>query len=100
MQDLDAKAWEFLKKKDLRHFCILYFKTHARCDLVDNNMAEIFNRSTVEVRCLPIVSMLREIFKVIMKRVAQRKSWTAKLEDSICPRIVIKLEKLKDMKRY
>ena len=63
-------------------------------------MAEIFNGSIIEARYLPIVSIFREIFKAIMKRVAQRKSWTAKLEDSICPRIVIKLEKLKDMKRY
>jgi len=31
-----------------------------------------------------------------MERVAQRKSWAAKLEDAICPRIIIKLEKLKE----
>ena len=67
MQDLDAKAWEFLEKKDPKYFCRLYFSTHAKCDSVDNNMAEIFNGSIVEARYLPIVSMLREIFKTVMK---------------------------------
>ena len=42
MQDLDAKAWE-----DPRHFYILHFKTHAKCDLVDNNMEKIFNWSII-----------------------------------------------------
>jgi len=74
MQDLDVKAWKFLIKKDPRYFYRLYFSTYAKCDSVDNNMAEIFNGSIVEVRYLPIVSMLKEIFKTIMKRVAQRKS--------------------------
>jgi len=44
--------------------------------------------------------MLKEIFKTVMKRVAQRKSWVAKLEGSICPRIMIKLDKYKNMVRY
>jgi len=44
--------------------------------------------------------MLREIFKAVTKRAAQEKSWTTKLEDSICPRIIIELEKLKEMVRY
>ena len=63
-------------------------------------MAEIFNGSIVEARYLPTMSMLREIFKAILNRVVQRKSGPAKLEDSICPRIIIKLEKLKDTTRY
>jgi len=62
-------------------------------------MSEIFNGSIVKARYLPIVSILEEIFKTVMKRVAQRKSWVAKLEDSICPRIMIKLDKYKDMAR-
>ena len=63
-------------------------------------MSEIFNGSIVKARYLPIVSILEEIFKTVMKRVAQRKRWVAKLEGSICPRIVIKLDKYKDMTRY
>ena len=70
-QDLDANTQEFLEKKDPRHFYRLYFKAHAKYDLVDNNMAEIFNGFIVEARYLHIVSMLREIFKVVIKRVAQ-----------------------------
>jgi len=81
MQDLDVKTWEFLKKKDPRYFCRLYFKPHAKCDPIDNNMAEIFNGSIVKARYVPKVSMLREIFKVVMKRVAQRKRWAVKIDD-------------------
>ena len=71
MQDLDAKVWESLEKKGLGNPCRSYFKTYAKCDSVDNNMAKIFNGSILEGRYLPIVSMLREIFKAIMKKVAQ-----------------------------
>jgi len=69
MQDLDAKAWELLEKKDLRHFYRLYFKTHAKYDLADTDMAKIFSGSIVEARYLCIASMPKEIFKVAMKRV-------------------------------
>ena len=100
MQDLDAKTWEFLEKKDRGYFYRLYFSRHAKCDSIDNNMAEIFNGSIVEARYFPIVSMLREIFKSVTKRVAQRKSWVAKLEGSLCPRIMVKVDKYKDMARY
>ena len=38
IQDLDAKAWEFLEKNDPRHFYSLHFKLHAKYDSIDNNM--------------------------------------------------------------
>jgi len=63
-------------------------------------MTKIFNDFIVKARYLPIVSMLGEIFKLVMKRVAQRKSWLAKLEDSICHMTIVKLEKLEDKARY
>lgn len=30
MQDLDPVAWEFLEKKDPKHFCRLFFKNDAK----------------------------------------------------------------------
>ena len=62
MQDLDTKAWKFLEKKDPRYFCRLYFSTHAKCESIDSNIAEIFNGSIVKAKYLPVVSMLKEIF--------------------------------------
>jgi len=73
MQQLDDSAWQFLENKGPRHFCRLFFKSYAKCDSVDNNMAEIFNAFIIEERFMPIWTMLDAIFKKVMTRVASRK---------------------------
>jgi len=51
----------------------MYFKPHVKCDSVDNNMAESFNAFIMDATYVPIVSMLKEIFKQVMKRIASKK---------------------------
>ena len=74
IKELDLTAWKFLEKKDPKHFCRFFFKATAKCDSVDNNMAEIFNGSIIEARFRPIITMLEDIFESIMARVASRKT--------------------------
>ena len=73
MQDLDIGAWRLLENKDPTHFCRVFFKEYARCDSVDNNMAEIFNAFIIEHRFKPIVTMLEDIFPSIIRKVASKK---------------------------
>jgi len=73
MKELDIGAWEFLEKKDPKHFFRLFFKAYAKCDSVDNNMGKIFNAFIIEERFMPIWTMLDNIFSKVMIRVAFRK---------------------------
>ena len=75
IKELDLTAWKFLEKKDPKHFCRFFFKATVKCDSIDNNMAKMFNGSTVEARFKPIITMLEDIFEFIMTRVASRRLW-------------------------
>jgi len=100
MQELDPTAWQFLENKNPRHFCRLFFKPNAKCDSVDNNMAEIFNAFIIEVRFKPIKTMLEEIFESIMTTVASRKAIAYNLQQQTCPAILKKLDKAKESSRW
>jgi len=39
MEQFDSDARKFLKEKNPRQWCRLFFDYEAKCDLVDNNMA-------------------------------------------------------------
>ena len=73
MKELDVGAWEFLEKKDPKHFCRLFFKAYAKCDSVNNNMAEIFNAFIIDHRIKPMVTMLEDIFRSIMTMLHRRR---------------------------
>jgi len=100
MQELDIAAWQFLENKGPKHFCRLFFQAYAKCDSVDNNMDEIFNAFILVERFMPIWTMLDTIFKKVMTRVAFRKQMADHLHQDICPMILKKLEKAKDLCRW
>lgn len=83
------------------YFCKVFFKESAKCDSVDNNnMAEIFNAFIIEQWFNPIVTMLEDIFRIIMTRVASKKKIAYHLDLSICPTILKKIEKEKTQSRW
>ena len=57
---------------------------------VDNNLAEAWNWSLVELRGKPIIYMLEDIRRSLMERIQKRRDWMYKKEINICPRIVKK----------
>jgi len=56
MRELDSGAWDFLMKKNPHQWCRCFFSCASKCDSVDNNMAEIFNASIIEV-CRPLINI-------------------------------------------
>jgi len=65
---------------------------------MDNNRANIFNAFIMNARYMPIVSMLKEIFKSVITRITiegKKKLWAAFIEHPISPRIMKKLEEKK-----
>uniref|UniRef100_A0A7C9E3S3 SWIM-type domain-containing protein n=1 Tax=Opuntia streptacantha TaxID=393608 RepID=A0A7C9E3S3_OPUST len=63
-------------------------------------MAVIFNAFIIEERFKPIWTMLDEIFKKVMSRVASKKQIADHLQQDICLVILKKLEKAKDICRW
>ena len=45
-----------------------FFWTDIKCDMVDNNVSETFNRWIMDAKCKSIISILEEIKVMVMKR--------------------------------
>ncbi|XP_074343263.1 uncharacterized protein LOC141682465 [Apium graveolens] len=69
------------------------FRTHAHSDMFVNNHCEVFNSSIRKFRDLPIITMFRDLHKVVMKRIQVRRDKLASRETIICPSALKKLEK-------
>ena len=51
IKEHDPGAWDFLVKKKPQQWCRCFFSSSPKCDSADNNMAEVFNASIIEVCC-------------------------------------------------
>ncbi|WCJ39720.1 hypothetical protein M5689_020686 [Euphorbia peplus] len=95
----NVQAYEWLLHPDRPTFCWTraYFKTHAQCDMLLNNLCECFNKYILDARGLPIIS-LNEAMKVkIMRRLKKKKDQMEKYKGKICPKVQVKLNKLIDI---
>ncbi|GJX94638.1 hypothetical protein Tco_0349224 [Tanacetum coccineum] len=54
----NLKAYEWLKKIPAEHWSRSYFTCRAHCDLLINNICEVFNRQLLDARDSPVVSAL------------------------------------------
>ncbi|KAI9079187.1 hypothetical protein K1719_038792 [Acacia pycnantha] len=78
------------------------FSTSAKCDIVQNNIAETLNSFILVARDKPIITMCEIIRRMLMKRiVAKREGGIEKSQNVICPKIIDKLQRAKnDSKNY
>ena len=79
----------------LHQWCKVFFTTESCCDVVDNNMAETFNGWIMDARFKPIITMLDDIRKQVISRIAKKKSSVQTWISGISPRALEKLEKNK-----
>ncbi|CAL9010683.1 unnamed protein product [Prunus brigantina] len=63
MKTLDSNAWEWLAEKPPTQWTKSDFKTHIKCDMLQNNLCESFNKSIKTTRDRPIITMLEMIRK-------------------------------------
>ncbi|XP_071912395.1 uncharacterized protein [Coffea arabica] len=73
-----------------------YFCTSPKCDILLNNLCESFNSSILEARDRPILGMLETIRLYLMARMETKREWMRKSSGSVCPKILKKLEKVKN----
>jgi len=60
MRTLDKKAYEWLEKMPPQTWTRAFFSTFPKCDVLLNNMCEVFNKYILEAREMPILSMLEQ----------------------------------------
>jgi len=68
LKGLNQKAYKYLQKFDPRTWCKGLFNTHAKCDLLHNNLAECFNAWITKLRDKTILTMVEGIRSNLMKR--------------------------------
>ncbi|GJW74022.1 mutator type transposase [Tanacetum coccineum] len=58
LKDFNKKAYEWLHKIPPEHWSRAYFSGRAHCDLLINNVCEVFNRQLLDARDSPIITTL------------------------------------------
>ncbi|KAG5579914.1 hypothetical protein H5410_050541 [Solanum commersonii] len=86
---------------DLLHYekktwCKTYFKEHAKCDVVENNICETFNSWILAARHKSIITMLKEIRHKIMDRNVEMRKFVDTWISDISPMTSLVLEENKD----
>ncbi|XP_050229266.1 uncharacterized protein LOC126678406 isoform X2 [Mercurialis annua] len=62
-----------------------YISARCKCDMVDNNVAETFNSWVNEFRDRPPITLLEEIRKKVMTRIAHYKNFTSTWQADFSP---------------
>ncbi|CAL8174548.1 unnamed protein product [Prunus armeniaca] len=95
LQDLSGSAFDWLSRLDPMQWCRSHFRTHLKCDILLNNMCEAFNKSILDARDKPIITLLERIRYYIMFFMATRREAIEKWAHDVAPRVFATLEKLK-----
>lgn len=61
MLDLDIKAHAWLTQRDASQWCRSHFNPHCKCDMLLNNIREVFNISILLARIKSVLAMLERI---------------------------------------
>ncbi|XP_058223177.1 uncharacterized protein LOC131332884 [Rhododendron vialii] len=96
IKELDETAYEWLMREEPRTWARCMYSGRAKCNRMDNNTSEAFNRAIKDARDQPILTMAESIKRYLMTRLQHRrdlcKGWNGKL----CPRIAKKVKKTCD----
>ena len=95
LKHIDAAAYEWLASKDAKHWSWAYFFTFPTCDILLNNLCEVFNAAILEARDKPIITCMDMIRRYISKRLVARKKAAEKWRHDVGPQVFKILEKNK-----
>ncbi|CAH9088360.1 unnamed protein product, partial [Cuscuta europaea] len=83
----DSKAREDIEKYPFKLWCKAFLRTSVKCDAVDNNMSEAFNRTLIGCRSKSIIPMLEDIRVGMMTRIAMKRQHAGRWKGNICPNV-------------
>ncbi|KAJ9541378.1 hypothetical protein OSB04_027884 [Centaurea solstitialis] len=80
------KAHGWLKQIPPQHWSRAHFSGRSHCDVLLNNMCEVFNRRLIDARDQPIITALEYIREYLMKRITNVGKMIAKSEGPLTPK--------------
>jgi hypothetical protein len=92
---LSVPAWEEMRQYAPGMWSRAGYSTHTNCDLQVNNMCEAFNSAILDLRDLPIISLVEGLKFYITNRIVKLKDYMLRYQGEICPMIRKILEKAK-----
>ncbi|KAF9602166.1 hypothetical protein IFM89_025439 [Coptis chinensis] len=72
LKKVNQAAHTYLMDKNPVAWSRAFFVTHSTCEVVENNMCEVFNGTIVEARSKPIISMFKDIRMKLTERMVRR----------------------------
>ncbi|GJW32621.1 mutator type transposase [Tanacetum coccineum] len=87
LKDFNKKAYEWLKQIPAEHWSRAYFSGRAHCDLLINNICEVFNRQLLEARDSPIITALEHVREYLMKRIVVVQKIIEKCDGPLTPAV-------------
>ncbi|XP_076896684.1 uncharacterized protein LOC143549739 [Bidens hawaiensis] len=92
---IDKSLHDWLKEIPPKHWSRAFFSVRPRCDVVLNNLCEVFNRQLVIARDKPIITCLDYIREYMMKRMVAVHKVIAKCQGPLTPVATRLFEKIK-----
>jgi hypothetical protein len=99
IRGMDEEAFNYIDKVDPRMWSRHAFRESSYSDILLNNTAECFNSWILEAREKPILTCMEMIRRQIMNRFNLKRDGAATSTNSICPKIVRKLDRNKSNSR-
>lgn len=72
IDNIQDGAKQTLENRAIQQWCRAYFKTHSKCDSIDNNSTEAWNFVLIAARSKPIISMNEDLIEYLMERRIKR----------------------------
>jgi hypothetical protein len=92
---LSVAAWEEMSQYAPGMWSRAGYSTHTNCDLQVNNMCEAFNFAIIDLRDLPIISLVEGLKFYISNRIVKLRDYMLRYQGDICPMIKKIVEKAK-----
>ncbi|KAI3731259.1 hypothetical protein L1987_62447 [Smallanthus sonchifolius] len=91
----DKSLHDWLKEIPPRHWTRAHFRERSKCDVLLNNLCEVFNRQLIDARDKPIITCLDYIREYLMKRIVVVHKIIAKCKGPLTPTATKMLDQIK-----
>lgn len=100
MIELSSEPMNGQQKKELSHWSMAHLRITLKCDILMNNLFEAFNKSILDARDKPVLTMLEKIRLYLMLLMASRRVKVDKWHGEVGRRIQRILEKNKENSQW
>ncbi|KAH0739567.1 hypothetical protein KY290_038272 [Solanum tuberosum] len=88
LRELDSNVADWLNDKEPSQWSRSHFSSDAKCDILLNNICEVFNSMILDARDKPIVTLLEKLRYLLMARMlANREKAHKWSSNDVCPKI-------------